>query len=230
MTKMQMVFLEALKEAIGSGFEAVVAYQKASTDESVNQRGLLQDIEGGLFHFFNNFAPSYLQPKLLYYKFKHYQLLADTYTSVIEPIMVDIQSYTRGGNDESALQSAMEAMQNSIVYWKQMAAHNYFGSEYVMADPYKEGAEIMNRLGTLQCLMRNFPEGLTNLMDSYELKEATLDNYRTLRIASRKTIFEGQVSLAETLLNYGVCAVEQYDHLITPVGLANCRGLSQWRS
>ena len=113
------------------------------------------------------------------------------------------------------VREAIGAMSMAVHYWRQMAAQNYFGSEYVMADPYKEGADMMNKLGTLQCVTRQFDDGLQSLYDSYELLDSTLENYRALRIASRKTILEGQIALAETLLNYGVCAVEEQEHLLS---------------
>ena len=215
MTKIRLMVLEALKEAISAGFESVIALDTLPGDGSGDQRGLLMEVDKVLFDLFSGLAPDYLAPKLLYYRFKHYQLLSATWTNALAPIL-KAPSGIRAG-DSAVVEQAVSSMSSAVRYWKEMASLNYFGSEYVMADPYKEGAELMNKLGAMQCVTHAYESGLDTLRDSYELLDSTLDNYRALRIASRKTILEGQIALAETLLNYGVCAVERQESLVFPL-------------
>lgn len=215
MTKIRLMVLEALKEAISAGFESVIALDTLPGDGSEDQRGLLLEVDKVLFDLFSGLAPEYLAPKLLYYRFKHYQLLSGTWSNALAPILKSPMGIR--AEDSGVVGQAVGSMHSAVEYWKEMATYNYFGSEYVMADPYKEGAELMNKLGAMQCVTRAYEKGLATLQDSYELLDTTLDNYRALRIASRKTILEGQIALAETLLNYGVCAIERQESLVFPM-------------
>lgn len=190
--------LEILKDAISAGFEYVLSIQEFQALYSSNyqekvdqQQHILRNIHP-LLQAIHDLAPSTLEPKTLYYKFKHAQLMATTFPATAK--------------------EKIEWLTYGVELWHKLAANNYFGSDYVMADPYKEGGELLQELGTLLCNRRDFDAGLEALKESVMLHEKTLDGYEKIRIAARKDIFDGMVNLAETLINAGICSFERGGH------------------
>ena len=197
-----IVTLEILKDSISSGFQLVLALDRfVSISSYLEKRRTLIDIGDSFFNAMEKYVPLKLLPKIHYYKFKQNQLLSSTFTAKEVLHMQDTNIMFQNG---------ILHMQRAIKNWKLMTKSNYYGSDYVLADPFKEGAEVMNSLGTLQCMNKDYTHGIHNLKECSDLQEQTLDGYKAIRIATRKDIRAGQAALAETLLNLGICLIEKY--------------------
>lgn len=202
-TANSMATLEALKDAVSAGFEWFLAMQGSTAlfsnerepstiakRKAQQQRPLLATIQE-LLAAMESGAPSSLRGKVLYYRFKHALLMSATHP----PLSDD----------------KLRWLSTSVDLWRVMVECNYFGSDYVMADPYKEGSEAMQELGTLFCSRQMFDKGLTMLGEAIKLHEKTLEGYSNIRIAARKDISEGMANLAQTLINAGICGYEKGD-------------------
>lgn len=78
----------------------------------------------------------------LYYQFKLHQLIASEHQRAL--------TSPQWSHVHDAVSGALEI---AAGLWERMAVeYRYFGSGYVMADPYKEGYELHSQLGGLQCL------------------------------------------------------------------------------
>ena len=62
-------------------------------------------------------------------------------------------------------------LEQSAEYWRLMASYNYYGTSYVMADPYKEGYEVMTEIGVILCFKKQHERGLIYLHNAKELQE-----------------------------------------------------------
>ena len=188
--------LELLKDAIGAGFDWFLVVQKSTALlpeaalKARHQRPVLATIQQ-LLDAMEIAAPPSLGAKVLYYKFKHALLTAATHPTMSE--------------------DKLHWLSVSVNVWRVLAERNYFGSDYVMADPYKEGSEAMQELGTLLCSRKLYDSGLSILAEAISLHEKTVLGYEHIRIAARKDIFEGKAALAQTLINAGICGYEQRD-------------------
>lgn len=188
--------LEVLKDAVGAGFEWFLVVQKSTAlfPETAlkvsHQRPVLNETQQ-LLIIMEMGSPSNLRAKVLYYKFKHALLTAATH-----PMLSD---------------DKLRWLSVSVDVWRVLAERNYFGSDYVIADPYKEGSEAMQELGALLCSHQLYNAGIAILAEATSLHEKTLLGYEKIRIAARNDISEGKVALAQTLINAGICRYEQQE-------------------
>ena len=202
LVQIRKMALETLKEAISRAFELFLTIENDETAYSIDmQRFILRDVGTNLLPPMGRLAPPSLQAKVLYYKFKQKQLLAATFTN-------NLASNTQ--TDQNALELGIAELQQAMQHWRDMSKLNYYGSDYVMADPYKEGSDVLSSLGTLQCMIRKQDDGIKSLTECAELQDRTLEGYASIRIATRKDIVEGQLQLVETLLSLGICCMDRY--------------------
>jgi hypothetical protein len=184
--------LEDVKDAVGSGFELVITLTDLSLNHSVNENSLLKrEVLGkvmSLIEILSAGVPESLKPRVLYFKFKHAQLMSS--------------SFPQFSDDRLQWLTTAEEL------WRGMSSLNYFGTDYVMSDPYKEGGAIILELGTLLCSRRNFTIGLRMLNEAKRLHEITISGYERIRIAARSDILSAKHTLMTTLTNLGICGVE----------------------
>lgn len=117
---------------------------------------------------FSYYVPKKYVPKSIYYKFKQKQLLASATSNILElkvrynESCVDANRSCDGGltNKDSYVSALTEiehlSLQGKIVgylieggeLWEVMSKeHAYYGADYIMADPQKEGSEVYEELG-----------------------------------------------------------------------------------
>ena len=199
---MHKLALEAMKDTVSRAFEVVLSLESSKTVHSIElRRFILLDLEVNILLPMAELAPPTIKHKLLYYQFKQQQLLASTYTN-------DLSSDKQ--RDSVALSHGIRALNIAAQSWTDMAALNYYGSDYVLADPYKEGADVFYAMGTLQCMTGLHRDGILSLTKCVNLQERTIAGYDDIRIASRKDVVDSQISLVETLLSLGVCLVQKW--------------------
>ena len=138
-----MSFLELTRETISMGFELTITKAKTAIDSNreISLRSILIKIQDELLRYFDICSLAQLAHRVLYYKFKNAQLLAEsftrTYLSTIGNNDKDIN------NDTNNAKSTIYYYKLALDYWKKMVHENYFGADYVLADPYKEGKQIL---------------------------------------------------------------------------------------
>lgn len=185
--------LDQLKDAISAGFELVVYLEESSLLSKLDGKLADQQLILGrivpLLQRFEESVPESLYHKALYYRFKHAQLMS----SVLPP----------GSWREKA-----DWLERGVTTWQSLASLNYFGSDYITADPFKEGAEVMQELGTVLCSLGDYTNGGRHLSHSIELHESTLRGFGGILTAARKDVADCKTNLAEALINLAICLVE----------------------
>jgi hypothetical protein len=185
--------LDQLKEAISAGFELVVCLEESSLLSQLEGKLVEQQLVLGrilpLLQRFEDCVPESLQHKALYYRFKHAQLM-----SSVLPL---------GSRREK-----VDWLEKSATTWESLAARSYFGSDYITADPFKEGAEVIQELGTILCSLGDHLNGGRHLARAVELHESTLRGFSGILTAARKDFADCKTSLAESLINLAICLVE----------------------
>lgn len=129
--------LELIRETISMGFELAIAKAKDTFNENTESslRHILLNTQVPLLQYFEMCSLTQFTNKVLYYKFKNSQLIADSYS----------RSYTSKNNENNTKQLLNEIIyyyKESLKLWNRMVQENYFGADYVIADPYKEGTIV----------------------------------------------------------------------------------------
>jgi len=193
---LDIALLEAEKESVSSafelslaiqGFEVLVTLKSIEMHEMLGQ--ILKDKVPRLLNLMESSLPASVSDRVLhYYRFKHAQLTA----TLLSRTSVEKLSW----------------LEKAVSSWRNLVAANFFGTDYVMADPYREGGLALQELGTLLCSLEQYDKGIQTLAESVDLHDKTLSGYKIIRIAARTNIVEGKLSLLSTLVNLGVCGVE----------------------
>ena len=193
---LDIALLEAEKESVSSAFEVSLVVQEFKvfvTLESFENYELLSQILKDkvprLINLMESSLPASVSDRVLYYyRFKHAQLMA---------------TFLSRTSDEK-----LAWLIGAVGFWRDLVAANFFGTDYVMADPYREGGLALQELGTLLCSLKQYEKGIQTLKESVDLHDKTLSGYKNIRIAARTNIVAGKLSLVSTLVNLGVCGVE----------------------
>jgi len=237
-TSCSIDLLESTRETLSIGFELTIAMTTTNNIESnfnddieIKTRNLLFHMQEKLLKYFYICTTPSLTPKVLYYKFKNYQLIAESYS----------RTYRLGLSDNTRNHIEIKDIIEKIIFyhkqamnmWNEMVAANYFGSDYVIADPYKEGKklllllllllililyhigiEVSKELGTYLCLLKKYDEGLENLYISLTLQEKTKIGYESIRITSISDESKLNVIINETMYNINICMNERAKMLL----------------
>lgn len=130
-----------------------------------------------------------VQARFLYYKFKHHQLSADMYQHQVSFHIDWLMAASR--------------------VWKEMVSkYQYYGSDYVLADPQKEYVDLLLRLGTVLCSSERFHEGAQQLQYAIQAQEETIEGYQRIKIATNDIIRYAHILLAEIHYNFAICSYE----------------------
>ncbi len=225
--------LELVREAVSAGFELVILLERdggatshklsaepreeeaesttsgeqASICPSMQLRRsllaeidqLLQTADGALTGWESQATVDSFSSVFAYYRFKHAQLSANTYFGHT--------ATTVALNGDVALRISW--LQRAASAWSSMAStHNFYGTQYVLADPQREIAAVHSELGLLHCTQGRHAEGLAALAVSIDQQRATLAGYHSVQIATLDVIRLSELVLTETLVNAGICSFE----------------------
>lgn len=142
----------------------------------------------------------------LYYQFKLQQLVASEHRRVLRMNPPLDQQWTHTHI------SVAESLQTAVNLWEEMAAtYGYYGSGYVMADPYKEGYELRGELGGFLCLSPGVDNatrmevGHQHITRSLELRELTLSGYGNMNIATVSVVTGETLALVEAYVGALMC-------------------------
>ena len=141
-----------------------------------------------------------LDHKFSYLQFKLEQLVAIT----------DIHSTKRRKSHSlKGIEKSINLLKSSIVHWKNMIRQNYYGSAYVLEDPYKEAAETLSLLGSLSCITSKYDFGIEYLFEALSMHIETLNGYASARyIVSYSTMKDGEQQMYNALLNSCSCLLK----------------------
>ena len=146
-------------------------------------------------------------PQTYYYQFKFKHFLASTFNAKF--LMDSLSSQTDYiPKYELQLNRCLMLLLQAIQYWHIMSTYNYYGTSYVMADPYKEGYEVMTEIGVILCFKKQHGRGLTYLQSAKELQEKTLRGYDSIRIMPDELMAECKLQLSIISINIDVCKKE----------------------
>ncbi len=161
-----------------------------------------------------------LVPQSHYYQFKFKHFMASTYNakSIIDSLIAGIDN----PKYEQRLIRCLSLLEQSIQYWNVMSTYNYYGTSYVMADPYKEGYEVMTEIGVILCFRKQHKRGLAYLERARDLQEETLRGYGSILIMPDDLASECRAQLAVTSTNLEICKRE----MLQSLGLSNHAVLS----
>ena len=122
-----LVFDSAV-ELVSNGFEIILALNDIELDQERKKDGLFDSIDSILSSvLLKSNLPNKVRVRMLYYQFKSYQLRAGP-----TRLLPD------GQTSHANITEAINSLENAIVYWQEMAAYGYYGTDYVQADPLKE--------------------------------------------------------------------------------------------
>ena len=132
-------FLELTRETISMGFELTITKAKTALDSNREKslRSILLKVQDELLRYFDICSLAHLAHRVLYYKFKNAQLLAESYTRTY------LSTIGNNDNDINNAKNTIHYYNIALDYWNDMVHENYFGADYVLADPYKEGKKII---------------------------------------------------------------------------------------
>jgi hypothetical protein len=213
---------EAAKEAISTGFELVITmkivynlqYKEAISfgnsngkrdggvgDDHATSRltrniqSILNLVEVLITMILNHaWLPKHLQGMFYYYRFKRHQLMAG--------------SYQLGSNISYNKQASIEQLMLASYAWTNMTSFNYFGTNYVLADPEKELTIVLSELAMLQCMTKQYQNGLITYLRSISIQADTISGYRRIRIATEDVITAAVLVLAESYINAAICSIQ----------------------
>lgn len=213
---------EAAKEAISTGFELVITmkivhnlqYKEAISignsngkrdggvgDDHATSRltrniqSILNLVEVLITMILNHaWLPKHLQGMFYYYRFKRHQLMAG--------------SYQLGSNISYNKQASIEQLMLASYAWTNMTSFNYFGTNYVLADPEKELTIVLSELAMLQCMTKQYQNGLITYLRSISIQADTIAGYRRIRIATEDVITAAVLVLAESYINAAICSIQ----------------------
>eukprot|EP01038_Epipyxis_sp_PR26KG_P015313 gene15313-20638_t len=195
-SKLFMKILEIIKDYISSGYEMIIIMQKLEID-SIIQRNYLNNINNIIIFVFNNFKNILNDShyaRFLYFHFKCHQLLANSY-----------QYHFTNHN----ISNRVEWLLSSLMLWKIMTInYGYYGSDYVMADPYKEYIDVTYELSVLLCMINRHNEGLYYFNESLFYQKQTILDYNKTLVATTHNIYDARNRLVEILINAGICSTE----------------------
>lgn len=210
--------IELLNDGIASAFELVIAINMASAHIQFELRAELPVLLDDILHFFlahlEERVPQSVQRKIVYYRFKHHRLLASFHQTLAQEKggeMVEKERVERinsgGGDSEHISHSELSTrwLRRATQQWEELHSLGYYGTEYVMADPYKEGAEAIAALGTLLCMQREHQEGVRYLQRAVGLYNDTVAGFSTIKIATTDDIVSTTITFAETMINAAMC-------------------------
>ena len=125
---------------------------------------------------------------------KHHQLLAGLYQI--------------GNNISTNITHSIVWLEKAAKGWNDMASYNFYGTDYVMADPFKEYVDVISELGILLCMNKSYTKGLLVLNETVLKQKQTINGYNNIRIATNDIIRDGQSKLIDILINAGKCFSE----------------------
>lgn len=211
---------EAAKEAISTGFELVISMKivhNLQYEETISIGNSNGKREGGddltttrltrsiqsilnivdiLITMILNHAwlPQHLQGMFYYYRFKRHQMMAG--------------AYQIGSSISYNKQASIEQLILASYAWTNMTSFNYFGTNYVLADPEKELTIVLSELAMLQCMTMQYQDGLTTYLRSISIQADTIRGYRRIRIATEDVITAAVQVLAESYINAAICSIQ----------------------
>jgi len=178
--------LETLREAISAGYDTVFRMNELSDYNRLHKLELLETHINPLLETLSVYIPSTLRHRYYYYKFKYEEMLSIEYIN---------NNQTR----------CVQHLEISYKLWKLMAINNYFGSNYVTVEPYKEGIKVMTQLASLLCLKGKNRRGRGVFATAVRYYNQTIENFRGNILATSQIIQSTELSYAELLVNYGLC-------------------------
>lgn len=181
---------ELYKDFVSAGFELLISALDTGTNVCANfciesMKVVAMAIEIVLD---NSRTIRDVQAAFLYYHFKHLLLSSSLTASEQEKVTL---------------------LEKAIAVWRNMSRnYQYFGTNYVVADPQKEYIETLLELGTRQCQLLAFKGGLKSLQDAITAQEEMIRGYQSIKIATEDIIQSANKGLAELLYNYALCTFE----------------------
>jgi hypothetical protein len=212
---MSISILDECFSIIATGFD-LSSYLISHNKEFVH---ILKKFEGILFQDLpilvskvsGDRSVSSVVPKTYYFQFKFKHFLASAFKpNVLMEFILAKERDVISLNQQ--LGQCVELLEQSIEYWKRMASYNYFGTNYVMADPYKEGYEVLSELGVILCFQKQNERGLVYLNNAARFQEMTLQGYRDIQIMPDEIMNECQSQLAITRANIDICKSDMKDN------------------
>lgn len=209
---------ERTSQVVISGFDLVMELRKAAKPAN-EERSVLLGFQDILF----GSLPKSRSPtkRVVYYQFKFCSFMAATYKDLstmhctdddinrdVSDNKIVIANMTTSSDAACDLAHRIQWLTKAVDIWSHLATLNYFGTDYVMADPYKEGSERFSELGVLRCMAGQYSIGLQALQASLRLQEETMEGYRSIKIATVGMIRQAEFSYGNTLVNAGMCAQE----------------------
>jgi len=121
------------------GFELTISKAKTALDSirEKSLRSILLKVQDELLRYFDICSLAHLAHRVLYYKFKNAQLLAESFTRTY------LSTTGNNDNDINNAKNTIHYYKIALDYWNDMVHENYFGADYVLADPYREGKKIL---------------------------------------------------------------------------------------
>ena len=117
-------------------------------------------------------------------------------------------SYQLGSNISYNKQASIEQLMLASYAWTNMTSFNYFGTNYVLADPEKELTIVLSELAMLQCMTKQYQNGLITYLRSISIQADTIAGYRRIRIATEDVITAAVLVLAESYINAAICSIQ----------------------
>jgi hypothetical protein len=149
----QLAFLvDLLQDVLDVGFN-LAQMQDSSHELPI----LLADIHGKCEQLTSLASHSTSHSKrVLYYKFKYWEFVA--------------MSHQQFGDSDS-VSAEIQALKETYVVFLQMKASSTFGSGNGLKDPYREGANVLERLSILQCQIEDYESCLASVQAGMQLVE-----------------------------------------------------------
>ena len=177
-------YAELLRTSISTAFELAMSM---NADTYLADRVALLSVDvPPLLESFLQSLPDELRHRGLYYKFKHREMLGNHLL-------------------HSDTQQSIQILQEALDVWKELAKLNYFGTDYAMVDPYKEGISVMHILGSILCMNEVNHVGIPIFEEAIKYYKLTFKGFKDNILATADVIHRTEGGYIDTLVNAGLC-------------------------
>lgn len=200
------------QDAVTSSFELLLSQRPFSLPEYGHK--ILDRVRQIVSHILSHLqTQDAVQARFHYYRFKTHQLEADLYQQELDAFEQKThydQSVERGNNFFT--QQIVLQLQAAAASWRFLTErYQYYGTDYVLADPHKEFVDLLMRLGAMLCsTMQDYPNGQQSFQEAFEKQLSMVEAYDTIRLATNSIMRQGRITLGEISFNFAACLYDEY--------------------
>ena len=191
-----ITYAEFVRNTISVAFELTIS-MSPFPEYADTRLEILEGLGPQLVDPFVDSLPVSLKHRGIYYQFKY----KDIYGSAL--LRTD---HAKG----------VETLIEALDLFRELEQRKYFGTDYVRVDPYKEGILLLQKLGAVLCMAKNYDLGLEAFREANHYVALQYQHFENNVLATYDVIRQSDLNFAEMCVNNGICLYMRYDNGGTP--------------